>query len=84
MSAGEAFAGAGYGVVQGAIEAGEDVSEAAAQAVRAARETAREFGITPAEAARLLAEGALDAAAAAGEDTLASVRQSLPGAHREE
>lgn len=79
VSAEEPLRGAGYGAVQGALEAGEDPSEAAAQAVRAARETSREFGITPGEAGGLLAEGALDAAAASGEEVLESVRQALSG-----
>ena len=74
----DALHGAGYGVVQGAVEAGEDPAEAAAQAVEAARETAAELGIDADEAVDRLASGAFRAAAAAGEDALAAVRDALP------
>ena len=77
LPADEALAGAGYGAVQGAVEAGENPAEAATQAIAAAREAARELGVPPDEAASLLTVGVLDAAAAVGSETLESVRESL-------
>ena len=69
--------GAGYGVVQGAIEAGENPAEAAAEAVAAARDVAHELGIDADEAAAVLAAGALEAAAASDGDSLAAVQKVL-------
>ena len=74
----EALRGAGYGVVQGAFEAGNDAAEASTNALEAAREAAAELGMDTDEAARAMAEGLLGAAEAAGEDTLLSVQQALP------
>ena len=70
--------GAGYGVVQGAVEAGEDPALAAVAAVEAARDMASEIGVSSDEAAASLATGLLDAAAAVGGQTLASVEEALP------
>ena len=75
----DALLGAGYGVVQGAVEAGEDPAEATAQAVEAAREAAAELGMDGDEAVDRLASGALRAATAAGEDALTAVQDALPG-----
>ena len=50
----------------------------AAAVVEAAREMAPELGVTEEEAAAAAAMGALDAARAAGDETLASVRPALP------
>ena len=74
----EALHGAGYGAVQGAVEAGEDPAEVAVQAVQAAREMASEMGVAADDAASALAAGALEAAAASGEDALTAVRYALP------
>ena len=74
----EAVRGAGYGTVQGALEAGHDPAQMAAAVVEAAREVAPELGITEEEAAQAAALGVLDAAAAAGDETLAAVRPALP------
>ena len=74
----EALRGAGYGVVQGAFEAGHDAAEAATNALEAARQAADELGMESDEAARAMAEGILEAAAASGEDVLLTVQQALP------
>lgn len=74
----EALRGAGYGAVQGALETGTDPAQLAAQAVEAARELATELGVDSDEAASALVAGMLEAAAASGEDTLATVRLALP------
>ena len=74
----QSLRGAGYGAVQGAVESGGDPGATAAAAVGAARELASELGVTNAEAAAVMAAGALEAAAAAGEDALAAVRDALP------
>ncbi len=78
VASGEALHGAGYGAVQGAIESGEDPAEAASQAVEAAREMASELGMASDEAATALAAGALDAAEAAGAESLTAVQRALP------
>lgn len=72
--------GAGYGVVQGAVEAGEDPAAAATYALEAAREAAGELGVTDEETVTALAKGALDAAEAEGDAALTAVRQALPDA----
>ena len=74
----EAVRGAGYGTVQGALEAGHDPAQMAAAVVEAAREVAPELGITEEEAVAAAATGILDAAEAAGDETLAAVRPALP------
>ena len=74
----EVFHGAGYGIVQGALEAGHDPAQMAAAVVEAAREMAPELGMTEEEASTAAAMGVLDAARAAGDETLASVRPALP------
>ena len=70
--------GAGYGAVQGAVEAGADAAEAVSHALTAAQETAGEFGVTAEQAASALSAGALDAAGAAGDRVLRAVRRVLP------
>ena len=74
----EALRGAGYGVVQGAFEAGNDAAAAATNALEAAREAAAELGMDSDEAAKAMAEGLLGAAADSGADTLLTVQQALP------
>ena len=74
----DAVHGAGYGTVQGALEAGQDPAQMAVAAMEAAREIAPELGITEEEAAAAAAMGVLDAAAVAGDETLAAVRAALP------
>ena len=74
----QSLRGAGYGAVQGAVESGGDPGATAVAAVGAARELASELGVMNAEAAAVMAAGALEAAAAAGEDALAAVRDALP------
>ena len=78
VSLGEALSGAGYGAVQGALEAGHEPSEVAAAVLDAAREVAPELGLTEDEAAAAVAEGAMDAASSAGGEALAAVRAALP------
>ena len=73
-----AVRGAGYGAVQGAVEAGKDPAIATTHALEGAREAARELGVTDGEAAGLLAKGALDAAKASGDEVLTAVQQAVP------
>ena len=74
----DALHGVGYGVVQGALESGNDPAEVVASVLDAAREVAPELGMTEDEAAAAAASGILSAAAAAGEDTLAAVSRVIP------
>ena len=74
----EALAGAGYGVVQGASQTGQDLEEVGGNALQAARDLSGELGLTELEAATALAAGALQAARAEGSETLAAVQQALP------
>ena len=83
VAAGGALRGAGYGVVEGAVEAGGNVKDGLVQAVDAAREMAEDLGLDPEESAAILAEGALLAAEASGEETVEVVRDALPGSFGE-
>ena len=74
----EALRGSGYGAVQGAVESGAYRAEAVSEAIRAARDMASDIGLTEDKAAAMLAEGALEAAEAEGENVLAAVRKALP------
>ena len=73
-----ALRGAGYGVVQGALESGSNPGEAAAQALEAARQAAHELGVSEKPAGRALAAGLLEAAEASGIEALLEVRAALP------
>ena len=75
-SALEALHGAGYGVVQGAVEAGIDPTEVAADAVEAARQVGPEMGVASDQAAAALAKGAMEATAASCEQALAAVQEA--------
>ena len=70
--------GTGYGVLQGALESGNDPARAARAAISAARSMASELGITEYDATRAVAKGVLDAAADSDAETLNSVRENLP------
>ena len=71
-------AGAGYGVVEGAVEAGSDPGEATVQALEAVHEAAHELGMSEEAANAALTAGILDAAEASGEEALRSVLEALP------
>jgi MFS family permease len=73
----EALRGAGYGVVQGAGETGADLGKATMNAVEAAREVAEQAGLSEVEAAAYVAEGALDASAAMGDEAVAQAKAGL-------
>ncbi len=73
-----ALRGAGYGVVQGALESGSNPGEATTQALEAARQAARELGVSEKAAGRALAAGLLEAAEASGIEALLEVRAALP------
>ncbi|MCE2405584.1 MAG: MFS transporter [Dehalococcoidia bacterium] len=73
----EALRGAGYGVVQGAVEAGQDPAEAAIEAAAAAQVVADELGMAQDEAANALAKGLLEASMASGEEVHSTVRRAL-------
>ena len=74
----DALRGAGYGIVQGAGEAGADYTQAAVKAVEAARKVAEQADPSYEDAAAYVAQGALDAAAAMGAKAVAQVKASLP------
>jgi MFS family permease len=74
----DALRGAGYGVVQGAGEIGADLGEATTNALEAAREAAQQARLSEEEAVAYVARGALDAAAAMGDQAVAQVKASLP------
>ncbi len=74
----DALHGAGYGVVEGALESCFSPGEATVEAVEAARQAARELGVSPEAADTALAAGMLEAAEAAGEEALLEVRDALP------
>ena len=70
--------GAGYGVIQGVSEANENLEEALASAIRAAREVSRDLDISEEQAVAALAAGALDAAVAEGREAMLAVQATLP------
>ena len=70
--------GAGYGVLQGALESGRDPVRAARAAIAAARGMASELGVTEDEAAQAVADGILTAASDTDAETLDSLREALP------
>lgn len=70
--------GAGYGVIQGASQSGENLAEAARSAIAAAREVSREIGVSEEEAASALAAGVLDAAMAEGGEAYTEIRDAIP------
>ncbi len=72
-----ALEGVGYGAVEGALEAGEDPGMVVLETVEGARQVAEELGFTPDEAAATAVAGALEAAEAAGGDTLDIVKEAL-------
>ena len=73
-----ALRGAGYGAIQGAAQAGLDLREVVGNALQAARDLSGELGLSEKEAESALAAGALQAAMAEGEMTLAVVQEALP------
>ena len=75
----ETLRGAGYGVVEGALESGKDPIWAVNLAMQAARETSEEMGLDSEYSAAILAEGALQAAEASGEDVADAVKNAIPG-----
>ena len=70
--------GAGYGVLQGALESGNDPARTTRAAIASARSMASELGITEEEATRAVPQGALNAAANSDAETLNSVLKTLP------
>ena len=79
LSPQDAFRGVGYGIMQGAIETGSDLSKAATHAVAATREAAKTLGLeNEEEAVRHVAEGALAAIEEIAPEALAQVRAALP------
>ncbi len=74
----DALHGAGYGVIEGALEGGLSPVEATAEAFEAARLAASELGVSHEDAESALAAGMLEAAEAAGEEALVEVREALP------
>ncbi len=74
----DALHGAGYGVIEGALEGGLSPVEATAEAFEAARLAASELGVSHEDADSALAAGMLEAAEAAGEEALVEVREALP------
>ncbi len=69
--------GASQGVIRGAIETGTDVTAATRQAIQAAREVARQTGISEDSAIAKATVGALEAAQAAGPEVVESVKKAL-------
>lgn len=73
-----ALRGAGYGVVQGALESGGSAADAATEALEAAREAAKELGVSAQAADTAFVSGALEAAEASGGQAMQEVREAFP------
>ena len=69
--------GASQGVIQGAIETNTDVTAAMVQTIEAAKEVAKQTGISEDSAVLKAAVGALEAAQAAGPEVVESVKKAL-------
>lgn len=74
----EVLEGIGYGAVEGALEGEADPGIVALHVIAGAQEVADELGLDPAVAIEIAAQGALEAATAAGPETLEIVRDALP------
>jgi hypothetical protein len=74
----DAFRGAGYGVVQGAVEQGMDVVDTAAEAVEGAREAAYTLGIAEDKVMGYAVEGVLKAVEEIDPHALTKVKKALP------
>ncbi len=76
--------GASQGVVQGAIETSTDVTAAVRETIEAAKEIARQTGISEDSAVLKATVGALEAAQSAGTEVVESVKEALrPTEHDE-
>jgi len=80
----ESFQGASQGILQGAAEAGLDLTEAAARTLDTARDLAAEAGVPVEEAVISAAEGTLQAAEEMGPEAVAEVVDALPESLLEE
>jgi len=69
--------GASQGVVQGAIETSTDVTAAVRETIKAAKEIAKQTGISEDSAVLKATVGALEAAQAAGPEVVESVKKAL-------
>ena len=69
--------GAGYGSIQGADEAGADLSEVAIHAVEAARDVSSELGVSESDAVSATARGIVDATRALGTEAASRVRETV-------
>ena len=69
--------GASQGVIQGAVETGTDVTAAMVQTIEAAKEVAKQTGISEDSAITKATVGALEAAQAAGPEVVESVKKAL-------
>lgn len=74
----ELLEGVGYGAVEGALEGSAKPGEIVLEIIAGAKEMAQELGIDPERAVLLAAQGAIEAAIAAGPETLKAVRDALP------
>jgi MFS family permease len=74
----EILEGIGYGAVEGALEGEADPGTVALHVLAGALEMAAELGVDPELAVDIAAQGAIEAAMAAGPETLEIVREALP------
>ncbi|MFC2034098.1 MFS transporter [Chloroflexota bacterium] len=70
--------GIGYGLIQGANEAGKSLTDATNEAIINAREIAKTMGLDEKVTLVQVASGLMEAAEAIGPEALAQVRNSLP------
>ncbi len=69
--------GASQGIIQGAIETDTDVTAAVRETIEAAKEVAKQTGISEDSAVIKATVGALEAAQAAGTEVVESVKEAL-------
>jgi hypothetical protein len=73
----DAFFGAGYGIIQGAVEIQMDITEAAVEAVGGAGDAAKNLGLSPQRAMKSTTEGILAAAEAISPEAVDRLKNAL-------
>ena len=77
----DAFFGAGYGIIQGAVEMEMDITESAVEAVANARDAAKTLGLSQKLAIKSMSEGALAAAKAISPEIAEQMKKALSTKH---
>jgi MFS family permease len=80
---GDAFQGAGYGIIQGAAETGLDLTNAAIQAIKGAQNAAGQLGLDESLAEVKTAKGVIEAIKDINPDSATKIKKSLRAKFKE-